>query len=188
MEAEDAHAAQDDAALGAAGSSVVDAAHAAVPPPPRPQSPSPPPPPLHAEHSERDGLLAAHGDGSSCANFHALEIQSDDGSLHGALKHPVAAAAVTAAVASEDPKQRLLPPPPGRRGRTPEALPDGITRRERFWMVVLFSMTAALLYAGAHPCLPPAFRACLLAAPGRHPRCHRTLTAHRTHRAPQTKT
>jgi hypothetical protein len=101
--------------------------------------PPPLPPPDAAPPSERDGLLAEHAP-RSCSPFHALEIQSDEGSSYE--PHPKAVLAVGAA--ATDPTERLLPPTKQPDG---ELLPGGLSRRERLRMVILFSVTAAFLYA-----------------------------------------
>lgn len=113
------------------------------PAPASPLLPPPPPPPDGAPASERDGLLAGHAS-RSCSPFHALEIQSDEGSSYE--PHPKAVLAVGAA--ATDPTERLLPPP---KQPDVELLPGGLTRQERLRMVILFSVTAAFLYAGALP-------------------------------------
>ena len=102
---------------------------------------SPLPPPDGAPASERDGLLAGHAS-RSCSPFHALEIQSDEGSSY----EPHLKAVLAVGAAATDPTERLLPPP---KQPDVELLPGGLTRQERLRMVILFSVTAAFLYAGA---------------------------------------
>jgi len=101
-----------------------------------------PPPPPDVLPSERDGLLGEHAP-RSCSPFHALEIQSDEGSSY----EPHPKAVLAAGPAATDPTERLLPAkrPEGEA----EVLPGGLSRRERLRMVILFSVTAAFLYAGA---------------------------------------
>lgn len=69
-----------------------------------------------------------------------MEIDSDDGGHDGHSK----AAAVGVRPASTDPRERLLP---ASRPESPP-LPGGVGSRERRRMLLLFSLTAALLYAG----------------------------------------
>lgn len=110
-------------------------------------------PPAHAPPAadEQDGLLPRAAT-PSCAPFHALEIHSvssHDGSYDGRLKPQLAAVHNLRGlepVHATDPTERLLPKPapaapPG------GVLPSGMSRRERMHMVLLFSLTAALLYA-----------------------------------------
>ncbi|KAI7844379.1 hypothetical protein COHA_002177 [Chlorella ohadii] len=102
--------------------------------------PLPPPPPPDVLPSERDGLLGEHAP-RSCSPFHALEIQSDEGSSY----EPHPKAVLAAGPAATDPTERLLPAkrPEGEA----EVLPGGLSRRGRLRMVILFSVTAAFLYA-----------------------------------------
>lgn len=104
-------------------------------------APLPLPPPEAAAAGERDGLLREHAS-RSCSPFHALEIQSDEGSSYEPHAKPV----LLGGPAATDPTERLLPPQQRQNG---EVLPGGVSSRERLRMVILFSVTAAFLYAGA---------------------------------------
>lgn len=119
----------------------------------------PPLPPAAAAAAAAAGAHAAQAaNGRHTAAWHALEIQSsEDGSSH-AVELKLAAAA--AALHATDPTERLLPKPEpvvAARQRQPGVdagpgmLPVGISRRQRLVMVTLFSLTAALLYAGVAP-------------------------------------
>lgn len=115
-------------------------------------------PPLPPAALATAAAAAASGraaNGRQTAAWHALEIQSsEDGSGHAVEPKLAAAAAVMHAT---DPTERLLPqaePAHGGRQRQPGTapgpglLPAGISKRQRLVMVSLFSLTAALLYAG----------------------------------------
>lgn len=106
------------------------------------------------------GPAEANGGSAASAHWHALEIHSsDDGNEHHAeMKLGRTADALLHAT---DPTERLLPAEPGSdggkaaNGAAPRSglaaasavLPGGISRRQRRTMVVLFSLTAALLFA-----------------------------------------
>ncbi len=114
-----------------------------------PPAAEPPPPP---DNSERHSLLPRHyADNGSRAHspWHALEIQSsEDGSGHyPGSKVADALRAVDEAVVGPavptDPTELLLPSS----AAASVAPPGGITARQRVYMVTLFSLVAALLYA-----------------------------------------
>lgn len=93
---------------------------------------------------------AASAGRRSDSPWHALEIQSsEDGSGHVHHAKLEAAVLTAAALHTTDPTERLLPGAPSERRPSTPVLPGGISKRERMVMVSLFSLTAALLYAGA---------------------------------------
>lgn len=112
-----------------------------------------PPAASAAAAAATNGRMAQAANGRHTAAWHALEIQSsEDGG-----SHPVQSklATVTATLHSTDPTERLLPKfadaPLRRQPGTAagaEVLPAGISHKQRLVMVTLFSLTAALLYAG----------------------------------------